>query len=107
METPIAPRTSMTIPMSMGMAAMTAKGAGDGVGAPGKGAAGDGIVALTTMITIPIAMKKKPPIISDIGLVPIIAFWVPGGGVTETTGIGEGIRAKPQVWQNWAPGTII
>lgn len=75
---------------------MIANGEADEVGAPGKGAVGGGIDALTAMITIPNAMKNTPPMISAVGLEPMIAFWVPGGGATEITGMGGGIMAKPQ-----------
>lgn len=109
MEIPIAPRASITIPISMGTIAMRPNGGAAGVGAPGKGGVGDGMDALAAKITIPIIMKKTPPIISAVGLLPMTALWVPGGGGgTTMTGLtGWGAKAKPQLEQNRAPGMYV
>ena len=104
MEMPIAPRASITIPTSMGITAMRPNGGAAGVGAPGKGGVDDGMDALAAKITIPIIMKKTPPIISAVGLLPMMAFWVPGGGTTMTGLTGWGAKAKPQLEQNCALG---
>lgn len=76
MDMPMAPRARSTIPISTGMTAMRPNGGG--LGAPGK--AGDEKDALAARNTIPIIMAKMPPIISCVGLVPITALVVPGGG---------------------------
>ena len=80
MEMPIAPRASRTIPIRMGITAMRPNGGAAGVGAPGKGGVGDGKYALAAKIPIPAIIAKIPPIISAVGLLPMIAFCVPGGG---------------------------
>lgn len=107
MEIPIAPRASITIPINMGMTPMRPNDGAAGAGAPGKDAVGDGKDALAAKITMPTIMKKTPPIISAVGLLPMMAFWVPGGGEgTTITGLtGWEAKAKPQLEQNGAPGT--
>ena len=80
MEMPIAPRASNTIPINMGMTPMRPNDGAAGAGAPGKGGVGDGMAALAAKITIPIIMKATPPIISAVGLLPIMALVAPGGG---------------------------
>jgi hypothetical protein len=86
---PIAPRARRTTPI---IPTMIAKGAKNGDIEPK---------------TIAIMIAKTPPITSLIGLWPIIAFEVPGGGggMTMTGATGLGAKANPQLLQNWAPGT--
>lgn len=103
----MAPRASITIPINMGMTPMRPNDGAVGAGAPGKGGVGDEKDALAAKITIPTIMRETPPMISAVGLLPMMAFWVPGGGGgTTMTGLTEwGAKAKPQLEQNWAPGT--
>ncbi len=57
--------------------------------------------------TIAIMIAKTPLMTWLIGLEPIVALEVPGGGggtmITGATGLGA--KANPQLLQNWAPGT--
>lgn len=66
------------------------------------GAKNDDVEAAITATT----MKKSPPMISLMGVGPIIALEVPGGGggMTTTGGTGGRAKANPQLLQNWAPG---
>lgn len=109
MEMPMAPSASNTIPIRMGIIPIRPKGGAAGVGAPGK--AGEGVEKdePTARNTIPIIMAKMPPIICCVGLVPITAFVVPGGGCGTTMTLFTGLepKAKPQLEQNWAPGTYV
>ena len=104
---PIAPRASNTIPIRMGIIPIRPKLGAAGAGALGKAGGGDEKDEPTARNTIPTMMAKMPPIICCVGLVPIMAFEVPGGGCGTTMTLLTGLEPKPnpQLEQNWAPGT--
>ena len=102
MEMPIAPRASNTIPTRIGIIPMRPKSGAAGVGAPGNAGGADEKDEPTARNTIPTIIAMMPPIICCVGLVPIMAFEVPGGGCGRAMTLLTGPipKANPQLEQN-------